>query len=39
MNAQSAAQALPAALGDNSAERRAALFDAHHQRLYRLARR
>jgi hypothetical protein len=37
MNAPSAAQALPVVLGTNSAERLAALFDAHHQRLYRLA--
>jgi hypothetical protein len=37
MNAQSAAQALPVVLGTSSAERLAALFDAHHQRLYRLA--
>ncbi len=30
---------LPAALSSTAAERLAALFDAHHERLYRLARR
>lgn len=33
------ATALPLALPDDQAERLAALFDAHHDRLYRLARR
>jgi RNA polymerase sigma-70 factor, ECF subfamily len=33
------AQVLPVALSGNPAERLAALFDAHHDRLYRLARR
>ena len=33
------ATALPATLPASEAERLAALFDAHHQRLYRLARR
>src|SRR5437868_5161265 len=30
---------LPVALPDNPADRLSALFDAHHDRLYRLARR
>src|SRR5437762_13985693 len=30
---------LPGALSSTAAERLAALFDAHHERLYRLARR
>jgi RNA polymerase sigma-70 factor (ECF subfamily) len=33
------AQVLPVALSGNPADRLAALFDAHHDRLYRLARR
>jgi len=33
------ARALPVALSGNSADRLSALFDAHHERLYRLARR
>jgi len=33
------AHALPAALPGNSTERLSALFDTHHERLYRLARR
>src|SRR5262245_10706122 len=33
------ARALPAALPASAADRLAALFDAHHERLYRLARR
>lgn len=33
------ATALPMALPDNRTERLSALFDAHHDRLYRLARR
>ena len=33
------ASALPAALPASDADRLAALFDAHHDRLYRLARR
>jgi RNA polymerase sigma factor (sigma-70 family) len=33
------ANALPVALSGNSADRLSALFDAHHARLYRLARR
>src|SRR5207248_10580700 len=33
------AHALPAALSGNSTERLSALFDTHHERLYRLARR
>jgi Sigma-70 region 2 len=31
--------ALPVALPDDQADRLSALFDAHHDRLYRLARR
>ena len=33
------ASVLPVALSDNAAERLSALFDAHYDRLYRLARR
>ena len=33
------AGALPVALADTAADRLSALFDAHHERLYRLARR
>ncbi len=39
MNAQPMAGALPVAIPANPADRLAALFDAHHDRLYRLARR
>jgi RNA polymerase sigma factor (sigma-70 family) len=39
MNGLPMADALPIALPDNSAERLSALFDAHYERLYRLARR
>lgn len=39
MNGQPIAGALPLAIPDNQADRLAALFDAHHDRLYRLARR
>ena len=39
MNAQPMAGALPVALPGNPADRLAALFDSHHDRLYRLARR
>jgi RNA polymerase sigma-70 factor, ECF subfamily len=39
MTGQPLAVALPAAISDDPRERLAALFDAHHDRLYRLARR
>src|SRR5207237_2041753 len=39
MNGMPMASALPAALPASDADRLAALFDAHHDRLYRLARR
>jgi RNA polymerase sigma factor (sigma-70 family) len=39
MNALPMAIVLPVALPDTRTERLAALFDAHHDRLYRLARR
>jgi RNA polymerase sigma factor (sigma-70 family) len=39
MNGQPMAAALPAAIQGNPADRLADLFDAHHDRLYRLARR
>ncbi len=39
MNGLPLASVLPAALHTTAAERLAALFDAHHERLYRLARR
>jgi len=39
MNGQRVAAALPVAIPDNPADRLAALFEAHHDRLYRLARR
>src|SRR5712692_2048806 len=39
MNGQPMAGALPVALPANPADRLAALFDAHYDRLYRLARR
>ena len=39
MNGLPVATALPATLSASSAERLATLFDAHYQRLYRLARR
>jgi RNA polymerase sigma-70 factor, ECF subfamily len=39
MNAQPMAGALPVAMPGNPADRLAALFDSHHDRLYRLARR
>jgi RNA polymerase sigma-70 factor, ECF subfamily len=39
MNAQPMAGALPVAIPGNPADRLAALFDSHHVRLYRLARR
>jgi RNA polymerase sigma-70 factor (ECF subfamily) len=39
MNGQHIAGALPVVLAGSSAERLASLFDAHHDRLYRLARR
>jgi RNA polymerase sigma-70 factor (ECF subfamily) len=39
MNGQPMVTALPVALPDDQAERLSALFDAHHDRLYRLARR
>lgn len=39
MNAQPMAGALPVALPANPADRLAALFDSHHDRLYRVARR
>jgi RNA polymerase sigma-70 factor (ECF subfamily) len=39
MNARPMAGALPVAIPGNRADRLAALFDSHHDRLYRLARR
>jgi RNA polymerase sigma factor (sigma-70 family) len=39
MNGQPVAVALPVRMPGNPADRLAALFDAHHDRLYRLARR
>src|SRR4051812_15005786 len=39
MSGQPLAQALPAVLAASSADRLAAMFDAHYDRLYRLARR
>lgn len=39
MNGRLMADALPVALPGHPADRVAALFDAHHDRLYRLARR
>src|ERR1700688_435978 len=39
MNGKDMAGALPAALAGDAAERLASLFDVHHDRLYRLARR
>lgn len=39
MSGQPIASRLPLAVQDTAADRIAALFDAHHQRLYRLARR
>lgn len=39
MNGLPVAGVLPVAIPSNRAERLAALFDAHHDRLYRLARR
>ena len=39
MNGLPIATALPATLPQSAEERLAALFDAHHERLYRLARR
>src|ERR1039458_8723595 len=39
MNGQYMARALPVVLSGNPVERLASLFDAHHNRLYRLARR
>jgi RNA polymerase sigma-70 factor, ECF subfamily len=39
MNGQPAASVLPIVLPDCPADRLSALFDAHHERLYRLARR
>lgn len=39
MNGQPLAHALPVAVAGTPADRLAALFDAHHARLYRLARR
>ena len=39
MNGQPMVTALPVALPDEQADRLSALFDAHHDRLYRLARR
>ncbi len=39
MNGQYVAGALPAVLAGSPAERLASLFDVHHDRLYRLARR
>jgi RNA polymerase sigma factor (sigma-70 family) len=39
MNGKYLTSALPAVLADNLIERLASLFDAHHDRLYRLARR
>src|SRR5512141_273462 len=39
MNGQPMATALPVALPDRQTDRLSELFDAHHDRLYRLARR
>jgi RNA polymerase sigma factor (sigma-70 family) len=39
MNGQPMVTALPVALPEDRADRLSALFDAHHDRLYRLARR
>jgi DNA-directed RNA polymerase specialized sigma24 family protein len=39
MNGLPLATVLPAAIASSAADRLAALFDAHHKRLYRLARR
>jgi RNA polymerase sigma-70 factor (ECF subfamily) len=39
MNGQNIARALPVAAAGDPVERLAGLFDAHHDRLYRLARR
>src|SRR5438094_10195945 len=39
MNGLPVATDLPAALPTSASDRLAALFDAHHERLYRLARR
>lgn len=39
MNGQPIASALPVSVPSSPADRLAALFDAHHDRLYRLARR
>src|SRR5258708_20965223 len=39
MNGQPMAADLPVALPDSRTDRLGALFDAHHDRLYRLARR
>ena len=39
MDGQFMARALPVVLADRPAERLASLFDVHHDRLYRLARR
>ena len=39
MNGLPLASLLPAAVANSAADRLATLFDAHHQRLYRLARR
>src|SRR6266850_379175 len=39
MNGMPVANVLPVALPGNPADRLSALFDAHHERLYRLARR
>ena len=39
MNGLPVASALPATLQSSAADRLATLFDAHHERLYRLARR
>jgi RNA polymerase sigma factor (sigma-70 family) len=39
MNGKYMVRALPVVLADDPVERLASLFDAHHERLYRLARR
>jgi RNA polymerase sigma-70 factor (ECF subfamily) len=39
MNGKFIARALPVVLADDPVERLASLFDVHHERLYRLARR
>jgi RNA polymerase sigma-70 factor, ECF subfamily len=39
MNGKYVTSAIPVVLPDNPVERLASLFDAHHERLYRLARR